>query len=173
MPTFSLEQFAALMDLPEDEVREWVTLRLLDPARTGELDDIDLVRVMAVRRYGALGYSPPQFASAIQNSEVEPYLGEYLYPKLPPLSTEEAAACTGMPADRLKALRTALGIRRRSFLELDLELVEMFKTIGGAGMPVEAGLEGARVMSDALRRWPKASPASSTFTFTSGESRKA
>jgi adenylate cyclase len=149
----SLEQFAALVDTPEDELREWAAVELLNPAGDGVFDELDLLRLMTVRHYKALGYNPDQLAEALSSGEVTPFQGEYLYPRDRPLSLEEAADRIGIDPEMLRSLRVALGFRRTdSFLKGDLQLLESFKVIAAAGLPPEAVLEGARVFGDTLRR---------------------
>jgi class 3 adenylate cyclase len=152
VPEFSLGQFAALVSASPEQVGDWAAIRLLDPAGTGHFDELDLARVMTIRRYEALGYAPQALADAIASGEIEPFLGEYLYPRGPQLSLEEAAERIGLDPVVLRGLRTALGFRRDTFLDGDLELLNAFKVITAAGMPLEAAIEGARVMGDALRR---------------------
>jgi adenylate cyclase len=148
----SLDELAALVDIPADQLRDWTEAGLLDPARRGRFDEFDLLRLMAIRHYGALGYTPESLADALSTGELEPFLGEYIYPRGPQLSIEEAAQKLGIEPEVFNALRTALGFTRDSVLEGDLQLFEGFKVMAAAGMPPEAGLEGARVFGDTLRR---------------------
>jgi adenylate cyclase len=150
--SMSLEDFAALVDIPADELRAWTEAGLLDPDRRGKFDEFDLLRLMAIRHYGALGYDPESLAQALSKGEVEPFLGEYIYPRGTQLSIEEAAQRLGIEPQVLHNLRTALGFTRDTVLEADLELFEAFNVMSAAGMPFEAVLEGARVFGDTLRR---------------------
>ncbi len=152
MPDFSVDEFAALVGVSRGQVGAWAAAGLLDPARTDHFDDLDLARVMAIRRYEALGYSPHELADAIASGAIVPFLGEYLYPSGAQLSLQQAAERVGLDPGVIEGLRTALGFRRSTFLEDDLELMDAFKVITDAGLPLEAALEGARVMGDALRR---------------------
>ena len=61
----SLEEFAALVKMEPPEIRELVVAGLLDPERQGSFDDLDLLRLMAVRHYEALGYDPRRLAKAL------------------------------------------------------------------------------------------------------------
>jgi adenylate cyclase len=148
----SLDELAALVNMPADELHAWTDAGLLDPTDRGSYDDFDMLRLMIIRHYGALGYNPESLARAMAEGEVEPRLGEYLYPKGPQLSIEEAADRLGLEVDALNRLRTALGFTRDTVLEGDLELFDAFKVMAAAGLPPEAGLEGARVFGDSLRR---------------------
>jgi hypothetical protein len=150
--SLSLEEFAALVQREPGEIRDLVAAGLLDPAGEGRFDDLDLLRLMAIRHWGFLGYSPERLAEALASGEVEPFLGEYIYPRRVELTLEEAAKRTGVDPDLLRDLRTALGWARTGFLEGDLRVLQGFKAITDAGMPREAVLEGARVFGDALRR---------------------
>ena len=148
----SLEEFAALVRHDPAEIAEWSDLSLLDPARTGRFDDFDLLRLMAIRHYEALGYDAQRLAGAIAAREVEPFLGEYIYPRERQLSVDEAADRSGVDVSLLHELLTALGWSRNTFLEGDLRVLEAFNAIAAAGMPREGLLEGARVFGDTLRR---------------------
>jgi hypothetical protein len=52
-PAMSLDEFAALVDTPPDEIRALTETGLLDPDRRGSLDELDLLRLMTVRHCGA------------------------------------------------------------------------------------------------------------------------
>jgi adenylate cyclase len=148
----SLDELAALVDVPPEDLRAFTDTGLLDPDRRGRYDELDLLRLMTIRHYGALGYSPEALAQAIAAGEVEPFLGDYMYPRGPQLSIEQAAERLGLEPQALVTLRTALGFTRDPVLEGDLRLFEAFHVMSAAGMPFEAVLEGARVFGDALRR---------------------
>lgn len=152
----SLEEFAALVNIDPEQISEWTKAGLLDPAGTGQFGELDLLRLMTIRHYEALGYSTERLIDAIDKGEVEPFLAEYIYPKGPQLTLEEAAARLEMAPESLVALRRALGWTRDFFLEEDLRLVEAFKAIAAAGLPREALEEGSRVFGDALRRLAEA-----------------
>src|SRR4051812_48128355 len=107
---------------------------------------------MAIRHYGALGYEPEQLAKALSRGEIDPFLGEHIYPRGGELSIEDAARELGIEPEKLRALRTALGFSRPTLLGDDLELFQSLNTMTAAGMPFEAVLEGARVFGDTLRR---------------------
>src|SRR5436190_10503969 len=150
--SMTLEEFASLVRHEPAEVAEWSDLALLDPARTSRFDDFDLLRLMAIRHYEALGYDTERLAQAIATREVEPFLGEYIYPREPHLTVEEAAERSGIELPLLHELMTALGWSRNAFLQGDLCVLEGFNAIAATGMPREALLEGARVFGDTLRR---------------------
>jgi adenylate cyclase len=148
----SLEEFADLVQLEPGQIGEWAEAGLLDPAGTGRFDDFDLLRMMAIRHWTLLGYTPERLAEEFSTGEIKPFLGEYIYPTGEQLTVEEAAERTGIDPEELHELRTALGYTRRDFLESDLPVLHGFKTIADAGMPREALHEGARVFGDSLRR---------------------
>jgi class 3 adenylate cyclase len=152
----SLDEFAALVDIAPEQLREWTEAGLLDPERRGRFDEVDLLRLMTIRHYGALGYTPQSFAEALASGEVEPFLAEYIYPTGEQLSLDEAADRLGVEPSALRALRTALGFTRETMLEADVKLFEAFGVMAKAGMPFEAVLEGARVFGDTLRRLAEA-----------------
>jgi len=148
----SLDEFAGLVQMEPAEIRDLVAAGLLDPAREDRFDELDLLRLMAVRHWTLLGHTPERLAEALSSGEIEPFLGEYIYPRGEQLTPEQAAERTGVEPELLHDLRTALGYTRAAFLEGDLRVLEGFKAIADAGMPREALLEGARVFGDALRR---------------------
>jgi adenylate cyclase len=150
--TMSLDEFASLVQTPADDVRAWADAGLLDPAGRGRFDELDLLRLMAIRHYGAVGYTPEALAEALSSGAIEPFLAEYIYPRGPELSVDEAAQQLGIDPDVLRTLRTALGFKRETLLEGDLTLFQGLNAMKAAGMPFEAVLEGARVFGDTLRR---------------------
>jgi class 3 adenylate cyclase len=154
--SMSLEEFAALVRMQPAQIRELVAVGLLDPAGEGSFNDLDLLRLMAVRHYEALGYDAEALAQGIKSGELEPFLGEYTYPREDQLTVNEAALRVGLDRDQLDDILIALGWARRTFLEEDLRMLEGFKVIADAGMPPEGALEGARVFGDTLRRLAEA-----------------
>jgi adenylate cyclase len=150
--SMSLEEFAELVRMQPARIRELALAGLLDPDGGGRFDDLDLVRLMAIRHYEALGYDTARFAKELKSGELEPFLGEYIYPRGEQLTVDEAADRVGVDREQLNELLTALGWTRRGFLGEDLRMLEGFKAISEAGMPREAALEGARVFGDTLRR---------------------
>jgi adenylate cyclase len=151
-PPMSLDEFAALVDAPVEEIRSCADAGLLDPAGRGQFDEFDLLRLMAIRHYGTLGYGPESFASALSKGEIEPFLHEYIYPRGPQLTVEDVAGRLDVEPDVIRTLRTALGFTRDTFIERDIERFQTFNAMLAAGMPFEAVLEGARVFGDSLRR---------------------
>jgi adenylate cyclase len=150
--SMSLEEFAELVQMEPAELRELVALGLLDPTGGGSFGDLDLLRLMAVRHYEALGYDAKRLAAEIEAGEIKPFLGEYTYPREERISLEDAADRVGVDRSQLDELLIALGWGRRDFLPEDLRMLEGFKAIADAGMPPEGALEGARVFGDTLRR---------------------
>src|SRR5436305_15151669 len=116
----SLEDFAALVDTPADEIRSWADAGLLDPTQSGRFDEFDLMRLMAIRHYGALGYDPASFREALESREIEPFLHEYIYPRGTRLTLEEVAERLDAEPDMLRKLRTAPGFTRDEFIERDV-----------------------------------------------------
>jgi adenylate cyclase len=148
----SLEEFAALVRTDQVEIRELSALGLLDPRGEGRFDDLDVLRLMTVRHWQALGYEPQRLAEGIKAGEIEPTFHEHLYPRGRPLELPEVARRIGVDVELLRELRTALGWTRPGFVEADVPVLQAFKAIADAGMPGEALLEGARVFGDTLRR---------------------
>jgi class 3 adenylate cyclase len=141
-----------LVRIEPDQIREWTSLGLLDPDGHGAYDDLDLLRLMTIRHYSALDYSPERLAEEISSGKLSPFLGEFIYPRGDQLTVDQAVASAGMEPDLLHDLRTALGYTRATFSERDLATLQGFSAIGAAGVPREAMLEGARVFGDSLRR---------------------
>jgi adenylate cyclase len=148
----TLEEFAELVQMQPAELGKLAELGLVDPSDAGSFDDLDLVRLMAVRHYEALGYDTERFAREVKSGELQPFLGEYIYPRGEQVTAAEATERVGVDRELLDELLIALGWTRRSFLEEDLRMLEGFKLIADAGMPREGALEGARVFGDTLRR---------------------
>ncbi|MGH2762869.1 MAG: hypothetical protein ACRDL4_08015 [Thermoleophilaceae bacterium] len=144
------------MQLEPAQIGDWAALGLLDPAGEGHFGDLDLLRLMAIRHYEALGYDAERLAEGIKSGEVEPFLGECIYPRGEQLTVDEAAERVGVDRELLGDVLTALGWVRPGFLEEDLRMLEGFKAIADAGMPREALLEGARAFGDTLRRLAEA-----------------
>jgi adenylate cyclase len=151
-PPMSLDEFAELIDIPAEDIKAWTELELLDPGRRGQYDELDMLRVMAIRHHCALGHTPESFAEALQSGDVDVWLHEYIYPRGRELSAEEAAEELGIEVEILRKLRTALGFTRETYVQQDLDLLRGFNVMSEAGMPFEAVLEGARVFGDSLRR---------------------
>ena len=141
------------MGVSVEQVEHWREQGLLDPGRSGSLDELDLVRWLTIHSHEARGYRSDQLAAAIRSGEVTPFMGEFLFPAGQTLSLEEVARRAGVDAQMVRELRTALGLPRDGAIaETWLAQLEAFKTMQAAGLPWEAVLEGARVYGDALRR---------------------
>src|SRR6266536_1087128 len=147
-----LDELAALVRLETSQIAEWADAGLLDPERDERFDDLDLLRLMAIRHYEALGYESQRLAQAIASGEIEPFLAEYIYPREARLTIEQPAERSGTDEATVRELLTSLGWIRPWFLEGDLRMLEGFKLIAASGMPPEAAVEGARVFGDTLRR---------------------
>jgi adenylate cyclase len=146
------EDFAALVGVSLAQVEQWRREGLLDPEGLGCLEELDLVRWLAIHSHEARGYRSDQLAAAIKAGEVHPFMGEFLFPSGQRLGLEEAAERGGVDAGMLRQLRTALGLSGEDIADSWLAQLQAFKTMQAAGLPWEAVLEGARVYGDALRR---------------------
>src|ERR671930_2091391 len=104
--SMSLEELSALVRIEPAQPEAWALLGLLDPAKSGRFDDLDLLRLMTIRHHVSLGRSAEQLAEGISTGEIEPFMGEYLYPRASQVTVEEAAAQTGIELDVLHDLRT-------------------------------------------------------------------
>jgi class 3 adenylate cyclase len=146
------EKFAELVGVSAGQVDRWRDEGLLDPEGLGGFEELDLLRWLMIHQYETQGYRSEKLAAAVKSGEVEPFVGEYLFPAYPRVAIEDAAARVGMEAAKVHELRTALGFGREDIPEGSLAQLEAFKTVEAAGLPWEAILEGARVYGDALRR---------------------
>ena len=146
------EQFGALVGVSGEQVEQWTDDGLLDPEGIGGYEELDLLRWLTIRQYEASGHSSEQLAAAIASGEIEPFLGEYLYPAAPRLSPEDAATRAGIEADQVRELLTALGFGRDALPESWLAQLDACNTMQRAGLAWEAIVEGMRVYGDALRR---------------------
>ena len=63
--SMSLEEFAELVQLEPAQVKDWAAAGLLDPSVEGRFNDLDLLRLMAIRHWGFLGYTPERLAEAL------------------------------------------------------------------------------------------------------------
>jgi adenylate cyclase len=152
----SLEEFAEMVQMEPARIAELAEAGVLDPDGEGRFGDLDLLRLMALRHYEALGYDAVGLAEGLNSGDIKPFLGEYIYPRGPPYTVDEAAKRVAVDRELLGELLIALGWSRQSFQAEDLHVLEGFKTIADAGMPPEAALEGARVFGDTLRRLAEA-----------------
>src|SRR4051812_42512017 len=135
--TMSLQEFTALVRLKAAQIEEWAGVGLLNPEGDERFDDLDLLRLMAIRHYEALGYDPQRLAKAIASGEVEPFLGEYIYPRGPRLTIEQAAERSGIEEATLRELLVSLGWARSLLLE--------------GRHAHDRGLQGHRGLGDAAR----------------------
>src|SRR2546430_2518218 len=104
------KEFAALVGASPEQLEQWRREGLLDPEGLGRLDELDLVRWLAIHSHEARGYRSDQLAAAIRAGEVNPFMGEFLFPSGPTLSLAEAAQRAGVDAKMVRELRTALGL---------------------------------------------------------------
>jgi adenylate cyclase len=146
------QEFADLVGSSIEEVERWRSVGLVDPERLGHYEELDLVRWLRIRQYESQGYRPDQLAAAIATGDVHPYLGEYLFPPSPRVTPREAAQRVGMTVEQARAIRAALGFGGEAIPESWLDQLAVFQTIGKAGLPWDAVLEGARAYGDMLRR---------------------
>jgi hypothetical protein len=165
--SMSLEEFAALVQRDPVEIGELASAGLLDPSGEGRYDDLDLLRLMAVHHYEALGYDAERLAKEIKTGELEPFMGEYIYPREEQLTVDQAAERVGVDPELVNDLLIALGWARRGVHPEDLRMLEGFKTIADAGLPREAAIEGARVFATPSGGWPRRWCGSCTSTSTS------
>ena len=128
------EEFATLVGVSSEQVERWRSEGLLDPQGLGGYEELDLLRWLTVRQHEARGYSSEQLAAALANGEIEPFLGEYLYPASPHLSPEDAAARAGIEPGQVRELRTALGFGRDSLPQSWLAQLDVCKTMQAAGL---------------------------------------
>src|SRR5439155_25427010 len=99
-----IDEFAALVDTPADELRAWAGMGLLAPGGRGSCDELDVLRLMAIRHYGALGYEPKEFAEALSRGEIDPFPGDYIYPSGQEFSIDDAAQRLESESEMLRAL---------------------------------------------------------------------
>ena len=136
---WSLSEFAALVGRSEEDVEHWRAAGLLDPTGSGVFDELDLVRLLEIREGEADGYGPQELARAIRSGEVKPFLSDYLYPRGPDLSIEQAAARAEIDPADLRALRTALGFTSDTLFEHDVQGAREVQTDGRCGFAVGSG----------------------------------
>jgi len=147
------DEFAALVGLSRDEVETYRSLGLLDPEDDGLLDDVDLVRLDFVRHRLREGeYDAEGLAAAIREGRVESMYGARLFEGGAQLELNEAAERAGLEPDQLQQLTAALGFSWNGLRQSDVEIFDILRVAGDAGLPWEAILSMTRVFGDSLRR---------------------
>jgi hypothetical protein len=82
---------STVVQVERAEIEEWAAAGLLDPRGMGRFDELDVLRLLHIRERLALGYTAQEVAEGLAQGELEPFLGEYLYPRGEQLTLEEAA----------------------------------------------------------------------------------
>lgn len=147
------DEFAELVGVSRDEVETYRSLGLLDPEDDGLLDDVDLVRLDFVHHRLAEGqYDPESLAVAIREGRVESMYGMRLFEAGSPLGLDDAAERAGLEPEQLLQVMAALGFSWSGLRESDMEIFDIIRVAGDAGLPWEAILGMTRVFGDSLRR---------------------
>lgn len=148
-----LAEFSALVDVPEAELCRFASLGLLDLDGDGRFDDLDLLRLWALRHHFRLGRSVEDVAWGLQEGTLKTPFGETLFGDAAARRTpEEAAERTGFSVEDVARVRAALSLPGDMLAEGDIEMLAIVRAIVAAGMPLNAFLEGARVIGDSLRK---------------------
>src|SRR5262245_55109512 len=146
-----LVEFATLVGAPVDEIESYRDHGLLDVEGDGLFDDLDIVRLDTIRHYCDQGWTPETLAAGLRAGTVAGFFDDILFDASRTYSVEEAAAAVGADPEVIRELGIAFGFTAE-MRDHDVAMLEMFKTIADSGLPVDAMLEGARVMGDSLRR---------------------
>jgi adenylate cyclase len=149
----TVDEFASLVGLSREEVETYRSHGLLDPENDGLLDDVDLVRLHAIRhQLDHRGHDVESLAAAAREGSVESMFGARLFEAASPLEFDHAAAQAGLEPDQLRELLAALGFSPTGLRGSDVEILDVLKTARDAGLPWEAMLGMTRVLGDSLRR---------------------
>jgi class 3 adenylate cyclase len=147
------EEFASLVGASRDEVETFRSHGLLDPEKDGLFDDVDLVRLHAIRhQLDHRGHDVESLAVAVREGRVESMFGARLFEAASPLDFDDAAAQAGLEPDQLRELLAALGFSPTGLRDSDVEILDVLKTARDAGLPWEAMLGMTRVLGDSMRR---------------------
>lgn len=148
-----LEAFAKLAHVDVDELRVYQVAGLLDPDADGLFDEYDILRLRLILHSRDLGRSLEEIADGLRDGAWGDIYAQLLYGGGDERFTvEDAASQSGVDADRIVALRTALGLPTTSLDARDLEVLRLVRAILETGVPWAAVHEGARVYGDVLRR---------------------
>jgi hypothetical protein len=98
--------FAALVDVPTADVRTLAAAGLLDLDGDGRFDELDVLRVWALRHHFRLGRSVDDVVRGIQDGSLDTPFGEVLFAaESRRRSLDDVAAETGLPPDHVSSLR--------------------------------------------------------------------
>jgi adenylate cyclase len=147
------DEFAALVELPNETLEQYRALGLLDPEEDGLLDDIDLLRLHVIRHHlDQRGHDIESLTEAIESGQVQSMFGSQLFARSAPLPFEDAAAQADLEPDQLRELLATLGFSWTNLRDSDVELLDVIRVARDAGLPWEAILGMTRVLGDSLRR---------------------
>src|SRR5262245_60990991 len=125
--------------------------QLLDRVRGGLLHALHRLRLDTIRHHCGESWTPQPLAAGLAAGTVAGFFDDILFDASRTYSVEEAAAAVGADPEVIRELGIAFGFTAE-MRDHDVAMLEMFKTIADSGLPVDAMLEGARVMGDSLRR---------------------
>jgi len=129
-------------------VRRWLKKGLI-PVFKGSWTPAVAAHVRMVARMRERGHSLAEIKLASERGELAPgYIEELLPPNSPTYDIGEAAQRTGLPAETIERIATALGIGGLDTGRLtagDVEMLSYYSALLAAGMPLEALLQLARV----------------------------
>ncbi len=147
-----LVEFASLVGAPVDELETYLDHGLLDLERDGLFDDLDVIRLDTIRHFLDQGWTVSELADAIAEGAVGDVITDIVFDASTTYTLDEAAEMSGIDVEQLRAVGNAFGFADDRLSEADREMLSVFETVVGSGLPFEAIVEGARVMGDTLRR---------------------
>lgn len=147
-----LDAFSKLARTDEDEIERLAARGLLDPDGDGLFDEFDVLRLRLLLHYRDLGYSADELSEAIANRGV--LYADLLFGADPAdVPIADASARAGLAPDDIRRLRRAAGLPGGDRVQdADVAFLSGIRAIVDAGVPMEAVLEVARVLGDALGR---------------------
>jgi hypothetical protein len=104
-------EFAVLVDVATADIRTLAAAGVLDLDGDGRFDELDVLRVWALRHHFRLGRSVDDVVRGIQDGSLDTPFGDVLFAQGSRRRTvDDVAAETGLSPDHVSSLRAALGL---------------------------------------------------------------
>jgi len=151
--SLTLSEVAAGAGVSPATVRRWRRAGLI-PLADGVWTPAAAAHVRMVARMRERGHSLAEIRRAAESGQFAPAFIEELLPSgTPSYDVRAAAAATGLEEETIERITTALGVGGLRAGELtagDVEMLRYYSALLGAGMPLEAILQLARVYGQAF-----------------------
>lgn len=149
----TLEEFAKLVDLDTEEIERYTKAGLLEVDGDGHYDEFDILRLRFILISLDRGETLEQIAGRCLSGTPSTRFSDLLWPRGVSYTPEEAAEKVGLTVEQLQTFRTAIGLPGTLLGDEDIATFHGVRRMIEAGFPLEAMLEGARVLGDAMRRF--------------------